>query len=275
MSYSAFVECNCYKEGKTTIPPSQEYVKFTDDGLFLEIPEQLWNENEDDCFKIDNEFDTWKQNACEHEDMEYATEHLCNISGMNAFRQVIASLNKDGKFNTIHEALPTANGGCLKIEKMTDFLNELQLFKKINADETKIKLVDKQTEKLIAICNENDYQLFAFFNINYSYGFDKNGFFVLRSEKENDEEVYYEVFRSSYFSIRSSDRKNFEIVCEKTIHRFKDAYNLAEQEEFMDRRYYLIKKEITQSNDYYNYIVEPLINLAKASLVTGNPIHWC
>lgn len=53
-----------------------------DEGPYLEIPNEIWERDREEVFKMDAAFDEWKRTACEHKDMELASEYLSNISGM-------------------------------------------------------------------------------------------------------------------------------------------------------------------------------------------------
>lgn len=46
MSYSAYVICNCYQNGKTTDPPHKEFLRFDEEGLYLDIPNELWRKDQ-------------------------------------------------------------------------------------------------------------------------------------------------------------------------------------------------------------------------------------
>ncbi len=98
MSYSAFVICNCFQKGKAIEPPRKEYVKFYEDGLYLDIPENLRKKDEQLVFQIDSDFDKWKNTACVHNEMELCYEYLSNNLGMGEFREVIKRLGCEKRF---------------------------------------------------------------------------------------------------------------------------------------------------------------------------------
>lgn len=79
MGLDAFVSCNCYKEGKTSpfpLPELEQYFGLFDGGWHLKMP------NRDYRIEIDLEIDRWMlDDACEHEFMKIASEHLANWSG--------------------------------------------------------------------------------------------------------------------------------------------------------------------------------------------------
>jgi hypothetical protein len=273
MSYSAFVNCTCFQKGKTTPPPHQEYVQFADDGLNINLPSELLDDNEDLYFEMYSEFDKWRSTACPHEDMEYCYENLSNISGMAAFRSFI---HQKDNFPVLKKFLPNSNGGCMPAIMAKELLTELEILENQNEVENKIYLIQKNNNNIIAICNEDDFTIFAFFDKVYKYGLDANGFFMLRTDIENNEEVHYEVFRSKYFSIRKSNLSgDIVVVDEKTARRYRSGMVLTNPGENSEQVYYIVEKRQVETNNYYQYLIEPLKKLAQASLETGNAIHWC
>lgn len=275
MSYSGFVICRCYQDGKTSKPPYEEYVVFDENGLNFDYPYPEKDENWDDFYQKDDAFEDWKNNSCPHKEMEYADEFLSNSSGMTTFREALQLSGGLDKFPTILAELPTCNGGCMPANKAKKVLEELDLFEKCNQKQTKIYLKNKVTDKVIAVCEEDNYSLFAFFDIDYLYALDKNGFFILRRELENDEEVYYEVFRSKNFRIVNDAAKKTTVIEENSIQRFRGGIPMEENIGYPSVQYYDLEIKEVIVSDYCSFITEPLRKLAKASVATGNPIHWC
>lgn len=277
MSYSAFVVCNCYQKGKTTEPPYKEYIKFDEDGLYLDIPNDLWNENEKKVLQMDSEFDNWKNNACEHEEMELCYEYLSNTLGMGEFKGVIERLGGKEKFPILSKFLPTANGGTLPANFATEALNEINEFEKQKLNENRILLFEISTNELKATVNADTYLIFVFTAYNKNnYGIDKDGFFILENVKENGQEVSYVVFRSKNFIQKYISKEKFQFIDKKTNHNFICNVGLHPHESNPKKEYeFLIKENTVKITDEYKYMTEPLKKLIKASIESGNPIHWC
>lgn len=275
MSYSGFVICRCYQDGKTSKPPYEEYVVFDENGLNFDYPYPEKDENWDDFYQKDNAFEDWKSNSCQHEEMEYVDEFLSNSSGMAAFRNALQQSGGMDKFPTIITALPTCNGGCMPADKAKKVLEELESFEKCNQKQTKIYLKNKETENVIAICEEDSYSIVALFDKDYRYALDKNGFFILHREIENEEELHYEVFRSKNFRIVNDAEKKTTIIEENSIQRFRGGIPMEENIEYPSVQNYSIEIKEEQLSDYCSYITKPLRKLLQASIATGNPIHWC
>ena len=129
MGYSAFVNCNCYKEGKLkeNFYLSENIIEGAE-GLELDLD---WETNEEEHIL----FSRWKESkACEHEDMEYCYEELANISGMGAFRTICSELGIE-EFPILNTYLPTSNDGYLPAKYAKGLLEELNKMKGIRTKE--------------------------------------------------------------------------------------------------------------------------------------------
>ena len=276
MSYSAFVICNCFKEGKTTEPPHKEFLKFDDDGLYLDVPIEIWEKDEERTFQMESDFEEWKRTSCEHEDMELAYEHLSNESGMGAFKKIIQQLGGKNKFPVLTNYLPIANGGILPSEFSQLALNELELIEQANISEKRINLIEKSTGELLATTDLESYSIFSFFDVNKRYGIDKNGFFILEIETKNDENVAYVMFRSNNFIQKRVSQETIKFTDKETgkhyfsTHEIKPFYSEVKS----DILEFSLEFETVKVADYYKFMIEPLKILTKASIASGNPIHW-
>lgn len=275
MSYSGIVICRCYQDGITAKPPYEEYVVFDENGLNIDYPYPDNDQNWDDFYQKDTSFKDWKSNSCQHKDMEFVDEFLTNSSGMAAFRVALQESGGVDKFPTIIAELPTCNGGCMSADKAKKVLEELEIFEKSNQKQTKIYLRNTGTDHIIAICEEDSHSIFAFFAKDYCYALDKNGFFILRREIENERELHYEVFRSNNFRIVNDANKRTTVINQNSIQRFTGAIPLEENIEYPSVQNYNVKIKQEQVSDYCGYITEPLRKLVEGSIATGNPIHWC
>ena len=277
MSYSAFVICNCYKDGKTEDPPYKEFVQFDEDSLNLNIPDKIEGKRPKNTYQMYGEFDKWIQTACEHKDMELAYEYLSNNSGMSAFRHIIKKLNINGKYSVLAKYLPTANGGILPAQFASQALDELALLEKEPFLEETVVLSEKSTSYVIASVNTDTYWLFVFSGPKYSYGIDKDGFFILEYVEENGKEVSYLVFRSMNFIQQKVSDDNYMFIDIPTGKRFTHSISLYipnQRNEVGNSYEYEVKiTHISVANEY-SYMIEPLRRLAEASVDSGNPIHW-
>jgi len=276
MSYSAYVICNCYSDGKTTEPPHKEFLRFDEDGLYLDIPNELWEKDEEKVYQMDADFDEWKRNACEHEEMELAHEYLSNISGMSSFRHIVRELGGIDKFPILSEYLPTANGGILPSEYAQQAFDELMLLEKEQIIEEKIVLTEKSTGSLKASVSSDTYWLFVFTAYNKNtYGIDKEGFFILENVKEKGEELSYIMFRSNNFIQQTISQDRYKFIDIPSGESYDCTVKLhPHEEEATDNYEFEVQTERVGIANEYEYMIEPLKRLAKASILSGNPIHW-
>lgn len=276
MSYSAYVICNCYKDGKTTEPPHKEFLKFDEDGLYLDIPSERWEKDDEKVYQMCADFDEWKRTACEHEEMELADEYLSNISGMGAFRHIVSELGGKSKFPILTEYLPTANGGILPSEYAQQALDELFLLEKEQSIEEKVVLIEKSTGSLKASVSTDTYWFFVFTAYNKNtYGIDKEGFFILENVKEKGEEVSYIMFRSNNFIQQTISKERYKFIDISSGECYECSVKLhPNEDEAKDDYEFEVQTERVGITNEYEYMIEPLKRLAKASIVSGNPIHW-
>lgn len=276
MSYSAFVTCNCYKDGLTTEPPYKDLVSSDDQGVCLMIPDELWERDKEIIYQMDRQFDQWKLTACEHPDMYATHEYLCNISGMADFKYIIDKLGGRDRFPVLTEYLPVANGGTLPTEYAAEALQELQRLESEALPEEYMMLRDESSGELIASTNSNTYFLFVFTAYNkYNYGIDKGGFFILENTENNGEEISYVKFRSTHFQQQTLSAELYRFIDLATGKFFECSARLnSGMEDTAHENTYIVTREEVLVANYYAYILVPLKKLASASIQTGNPIVW-
>ncbi|MBN1988035.1 MAG: hypothetical protein JW783_01390 [Bacteroidales bacterium] len=276
MGYSAYVICNCYKEGKTAEPPHKEFMRLDEDGLYLDIPNELWEKDENRVYQMEADFDKWKQTACEHKEMELANEFLSNITGMAAFRHIISELGGSNKFPVLTKYLPIINGGALPSEFAQQALDELLLLEKEQTMEEKVVLIEKSTGSLIASVNSDTYWLFIFTkNSKNTYGIDKDGFFILENGNEKGKDVSYVMFRSNNFIQQTISQDCFKFIDIPSGQNFECSAKLfPNQDETTNDYEFEVQTKRVEIDCEYEYMIEPLKHLARVSILSGNPIHW-
>jgi len=222
-------------------------------------------------------FDEWKRTVCPHEDMELAYEHLANISGMSAFRYIVEEFGGATKFPILSKYLPISNGGILPSEFAQQVFDELLNLEGEKSAETKIVLIEKSTNTLIASTNTDRYWFFVFTPYNKNtYGIDEEGFFILENVEEKGEEVSYVMFRSKNFIQQIISENCYRFIDIQSGNSFDCSSQLFPLEGDAVANYeFNVKTEYVKIAFEYEYIIEPLKLLIKASILSGNPIHWC
>jgi hypothetical protein len=267
--------CSCYKNGKIKEPPHKELLQFDDEGPYIDIYTNITQkEREEKYYKMEEEFNEWKRTACEHEDMELAHEYLANVMGMADFKYIVEVLGGEDKYPILSKFLPSSNDGILPAEYAQIALMELNDLENIKNSFEEILLVETMTNELKTSVNTNTYKHFAFTEYNKNiYGIDIDGFYIL--EKKDNSDDYYLVFRSKEFVQNKISEKMYEFIELKDSYNYKGSLKLHPFEGEATNNYQF--KTIIQKyniSEEYNYIIEPLKNLAKASIESGNPICW-
>jgi len=276
MSYSGFVNCNCYKEGKTSEPPHKAFVHFDNDEIYLDFSTDFWENNKERVYQMDADFDDWKQTACEHEEMELANEYLTNISGMEAFRYLLSKSGGEEKFPILTRNLPGNSGEILPNEFAQNVLDEISLLENDRTFQEIVELKEKSTGNIKATVSADTYWLFLFTPYNKNtYGIDKDGFFILENIKKNKGEVSYIVFRSKNFIQKKISNDNYLFIDLSGGDSFECSANLKAPKDDTNIDYeFEVKTERVKIADEYKYIIAPLKKLARAALISGNPIRW-
>src|SRR5690606_7528818 len=135
-------------------------------------------------------------------------------AGMEAFRNILKDTHI---YHILNTYLPTANGGILPAKNSQEALNELLLLEQSNTTEEWANLIEKSTGELIATTNIDDYFIFMFLaGNNHNYGINKDGFFIIENEKENDETISYIMFQSKQFMQHTLDENKVLFIDNET-----------------------------------------------------------
>ena len=277
MSYSAYVVCNCYKQGLATEPPYKELVTSDEEGIYLQLPDGLWEKDKALFLRMDAEFDAWKEGACVHPGMEAASEYLANMSGMAAFRTIVQEHGGTSTFPVLASYLPQANGGTLPAEHAPALLQELELLAAQPA-EVLAALREQQTGELVFSVNENSNVIFIFTGSdNHRYGLDKEGFFILKEQHSffSNRQQFDIKFRSMNFTQRymAKNRYRFTDLISGATYEASVGLRIEGAEPKSDATFNIVLETVPLAREY-TYILIPLRTLAVAAMQTGNPICW-
>lgn len=270
MGYGAYIKCSCYKDGKiASRPPFEEFVKEDEKGIFLNLDWETNSEKHD-------EFDAWKySNLCEHHEMEFISERLTNISGMNSFQEELIELGTE-KYPILSEHLPIYTEGYLPLEYTETMQKELENLKQEAPTEELIVLTELITNEKILSVNLKEYLPYVFNlldNVNCSIS--KKGFQIIRNSMVVGQEFKSILFKSNKFTQEKLSDRRYLYSDVLTKVTFESEINLYFDKEYKDD---FFEYELTEVNasiaEVYDFIVEPLLRLTKAAQLTGNPIVW-
>lgn len=207
--------------------------------------------------------------------MMLAHEYLSNIWGMISFRYIVSFFDEKNKFPILTKYLPTVNDGILPSQFAQQALDELLLLEEENATEEKVVLIEKSTGSIKASVNSDSDRRFAFAHNNHVYGINKYGFYILRYVEEKGEQIPYVMFRSKRFIQHTISKKLYKFIETLRGKSFECPIKLhPDEEEATDDYEFEVRTEHVRIISEYGYMIEPLKRLAKASIISGNPIHW-
>ncbi len=273
MGYDAFVICTCYQEGKTTEPPHKEFLRFDQEGLHLDVPSELWDQNKEIVLQMHAAFNKWLATACKHKDMRQISQRLANITDMAWFRQIIEILGGSTAYPTLTQYLPNTNCGILPSSAAQQALDELFLLENEQSTEKIITLSEISTNRTIFSINAEDHEVLAYTNYNgkkQTYGLSKNGFYI----GEHGQSAYSVMFQSKDF-IQKPVSKGYlfiDIPSGRNFTAVKEIYPYSENPK-KDYKFKVKAKRVLVA-DRYQFLISSLKQLAKVSIASGNPVHW-
>src|SRR5512145_1931700 len=109
MGLDAFVQCNCYQQGKTKPFPRPDLEKY----LIFDADGQLMLDLDDEHEEAHHLFYEWQEDACEHSGMKVVFERISNWSGYRAFQEALSKLGWH-HFPVLEAELPALNGGAMQ-----------------------------------------------------------------------------------------------------------------------------------------------------------------
>ncbi|MFF0177430.1 hypothetical protein [Micromonospora profundi] len=257
MGLDAFVYCRCWQDGLATPCPIGP-AGYDEDGYLALL--QPWKGNQ----AAHDAFGTWLAEACPHELMEQASEHVSNWAGVRLFQQALRAAGAE-RFPTLATAMPDANGGSLPADRAAVALAELDAFAHTARIADEVELIDEATGRVLMQYVEVYHGVFMF-GPAFQAGVDRDGFFVL---DRADPPVT--LFRATRFSQRPLPGDRVEFTAGgRTVVAMRP---VGEHGGPLPER--LAVRTRSRSGDDFAYIVEPLLRLCAASVATGNPVMWC
>ena len=272
MGLDATVRCRCWKEGNITSPPPfAEHVRLNwDGGPTLDLPFLEHREK----FRA---FHDWERTCCAHRDMDQASARIANWSGLRFFQQQLQTFGME-LFPTLQEVLPENNSGHAPAEKAAALLAELDTFCRQDFGDI-VELIDVEAnQSLYNYVTAHDG--LVIFSREGVAGFGPSGYFVRQTVKDRVEKQ--EVFRSMAFLQEQIGPEKFKLTDLKTGRSVVTGLGLprylekspvtGKYEKIYPKQFEVRQRQMTSSD--FEYILQPLRLVFKASLETGNPVRW-
>ena len=263
MGLDAFVNCNCFKEGKTSKPPVDSRLIVFDDGLCdVTLPDE-GNQ------KIIKKFYHWIKNCCPHPNMQFLSVYVSNWWGVRTFQEALGKIGWE-HFPVLKAGLPEGNGGSVPASSSEKALDELNYFERNVHHLKNIYLVESKTGEPIynyVRCYDG-----TFFLAGYQAGSDEKGFFVVKKNGDQDEEL----FRATRFTQKVTQRIFSKKVKAGWVNVENQSSFTADMAIKVDRGYpdLLHVEWRNEDSSDYQYVLEPLKQIFEASRATGNPVYW-
>ena len=287
MGLDAFVACNCYREGRTTPPPvPRELIVLEDDGT---IELDLAYDGNEEQFAA---FDQWMwgpPSCCEHEEALHAARvRVANWGGYRAFQQALGQVGWE-RFPTLHDELPNSNDGTTSPAAAALALEELAAFRDSDLGHNWFLVDDDSNETIYEYIAAYE-GVFAWDGLSgFNVGIDPRGLFIV----ERNTQPPREVFRAMRLEQRLLDPAReagggVELVDIDTGQRLESPTAVPgrqipwpdgrmQNDEGKVRTSYprrLRVEERAISTAEFAYAVEPLEEVFRAAVMTGNPVCW-
>lgn len=284
MGLDASVRCRCFEEGKTKEPPvPNEWLGIDEDG-YLGLKPEYEDKEEEYWHKLYE----WEQDCCAHEGMDFASERISNWTGYRLFQEALARCDRRN-YLVLDAELPNANGGLMTPELASKSLEELEHFESLESIGENVFLIELPSEEVVWEYVDGYEGVFVLSGL---VGLDAgiappNEFYIRDRETKNI------LFSSSHFKqIRERPQKSESSVVfqdQETGNQFECDLTISGQQiPWPDGRMEnnsgqcnfkypeemkVIRKSVGPDN--FDYLINALKTIFKASVETGNPVRWC
>lgn len=281
MGLDAFVNCTCLRDGKVKNPPFPlELVYFDQDG-FLAV-----RGREEDS-RANNILWDWREEACEHPNMDIVDERIGNWGGLRFFQDMLLTIGEEF-FPVLCHELPDVNGGSLPAEMAGRALQELEVFDRMINSCQITCLIDIDTGEVIRqqlqhFCgdfffsplgrmrlNNDEFEIVVDDSILFrARRFEQHFIDTLREDSNYTGHVLF-------FNLDNGTEYQTTMVLTGDTIPWPDGRmeNDAGIVHFSYPHFLAIETRKDNAENYH-YLTSALRIVFQASVETGNPVHWC
>lgn len=264
MGYDAYIRCDCFKKGKAKPFKYIQYVVDEPEGLELRLPTNIKGTPLE--YTIQEAFDEWEWNPCEHEYQEYYSDRICNVCGMAHFRSTLDMLNAETTLPTLYKYLPSSNSGFLPFEENDNFKNDLLKMKNMGSVRCLNLILEdgEGNEKYIQHAINSEIEYFGFLP-ECNIGLNRDNFFIVSHDKIVFESDRFSVEKENDTFVFRDDEQKKSFSC--------PVFKWGQLE--INHKVNMYTEEIVESiNEAHGYIIDTLLTLIEKSNEIGNPICW-
>ena len=284
MGLDASVMCNCFRDGSTTPPPfPREWLEVDGEGYI-----SLTKKHDSDENWVKNY--EWEQSCCEHEGMNFASEHISNWTGYRQFQEALGEVGWQ-HFPVLKEQLPNANGGLTPSSASTKALLELEIFTAASEIGIKTVLVDAASgdglheyvaayDGVFIFAGSRGINVglreFEFFAVETTSGEDVFRATRFRQFNKSGEKVTGDSDGLVWEDLETGNVYESGIAISGKQIPWEDGswQKLNGQCRFEYPAEFHVERRPRLVSDF-DYIVKALRAVFDASLKTGNPVRWC
>ncbi len=280
MGLDATVRCNCFEEGKLKPGP----VPYED--LYIDAEGYLASRKLDEASRkydhrrfqarygaLEEAFEKWSRNCCEHSYGEYCDEWVSNWTGVREFCDLVEEVGGEKEFPLLSKLLPRANGGTYPAEKAQATLEELDRFinKVTTVDEWVLCAADSDEEIWSSTKGGSSTWMIGPFDRAGMIG---GKVFFAHAGLPPVETTYFR--QVPIGDPDNNGNQRMKIMCLDTGEESQIFDSLGpEDEPKIEREFYVTGKRAPFLFEGKYGTAERIKILLKASLKTGNPIRWC
>jgi hypothetical protein len=278
MGLDAFVMCTCLAERRCREPP------FPFDELFLDDDHFLHVRGDDPDHARERALYRWKYDACAHEDMEQASEHVGNWSSYRAFQAALGA--GPAEYPVLLAELPANNGGATAAARSARCLQELERFRQ-STNQVEVTVLVDAADGVLVQKGVAAYQgvFLMSGHEDLRFGVDGGRFFVQSRDgttRFSARRVRQEVSDAAALARNARD-VDVRLVdedtgnafsCHTAVGRYTDDPAAPDTPA---TRYptHLRAETRLESSDAHDYVLRALELVFRASVETGNPVVWC
>lgn len=271
MCYKGYVQCRCFQDGRTSVPPFSEELQWSEEGFHFDTQS---GDKSIPLFKKQAELETWKKTACAHFHMEFASAVIANDMGLDGFRNYLSKNGGIAQYPKTTELISRVGGDPVLYKEADSYWKELQDLKKRAQLTSTLKLVlrEKDSHKIIMIGDYEDETFFAALNNGHIFLLKDEAFHILE-QNPSEEKSSSLLFKANSFYTQELNAHQV-VYFKEDGERITSIRGLGPSPARHTKKHYTVTTETFTNYTYWKTLLEGLEKLLEATLQTHNAIVW-